>query len=107
MRVSACSAGERYERMLSRSATAAICAGPDNRIVSWNSAAEALFGHLASDAIGRPLSIIIPERFRPSHEAGLARAVRSGQARLAGQAVEILALHALGHELPVDLSLSM
>ncbi|MCU6456128.1 EAL domain-containing protein [Sphingomonas sp. A2-49] len=101
------SSRDRFDQMLSRSATAAICADPDNRIVSWNTAAEALFGHAAVQVIGRPLSIIIPERFRASHEAGLARAVRSGQARLAGQAVEILALHADGNELPVELSLSM
>ncbi|PXA94790.1 hypothetical protein DMC47_20260 [Nostoc sp. 3335mG] len=97
----------RYELMLSNSATAAICAGPDNLILSWNTAAEALFGHSAQQALGKPLSIIIPERHRAAHDAGLARAVRAGRARLAGQAVEILALHAAGHELPVDLSLSM
>lgn len=101
------SRGDRYEQMLSRSATAAVCAGSDNLIIAWNSAAETLFGHSAEKAIGQPLSIIIPERFRPAHEAGLERAVKSGQARLAGQAVEILALHADGYELPVDLSLSM
>lgn len=101
------SEGIRYEQMLSRSATAAICAGSDNRIIAWNSAAEALFGYSAAEAIGRPLSIIIPERFRPSHEAGLRRAAKSGHARLAGQAVEILALHADGREMPVDLSLSI
>lgn len=107
MRIRSCSPDDRYEQMLAHSATAAICAGPDNRIVAWNSAAEALFGYTASEARGRSLSIIIPERFRSSHEAGLVRAVRSGGARLAGHAVEVLALHAQGHEFPVDLSLSM
>lgn len=93
--------------MLASSATAAICAGPDNRIVSWNTAAEQLFGYSAPEAIGKPLSIIMPSRHRAAHEAGLARAVQAGSARLAGRSVEILALHAQGHELPVDLSLSM
>lgn len=97
----------RYEQMLANSATAAICAGGDGRIISWNSAAEALFGYSANEVTGKPLSVIIPERHRASHNAGLARSVKSGRARLAGQAVEILALHAEGHELPVDLSLSM
>lgn len=97
----------RYEQMLASSATAAICAGPDNLIVSWNSAAEQLFGFTAQQAIGMPLSIVIPSRHRAAHDAGLARAVQSGSARLAGHTVEILALHADGHELPVDLSLSM
>lgn len=97
----------RYAQMLARSATAAICAGPDNLILSWNSAAEQLFGFSAAQAIGKPLTIIMPERDRAAHEAGLARAVRSGKARLAGKAVEMLVLHADGHEIPVDLSLSM
>ncbi|MBC2650213.1 PAS domain S-box protein [Novosphingobium flavum] len=55
---------DRYEQMLANSATAAICAGPDNRIVSWNAAAEALLGYSAAEAIGQPLSIIIPPRGR-------------------------------------------
>lgn len=97
----------RFEQMLESSATAAICAGPDNIIISWNTAAERLFGFSACEAIGRPLSIIIPHRQRAAHVAGLARAVHAGQARLAGRSVEILALHADGQELPVDLSLSM
>ena len=97
----------RFDNMLANSATAAICAGPDNRIVSWNSAAEQLFGFTAQATIGKPLNIIIPERLRAAHEAGLKRAVQFGEARLAGHAVEVMALHAEGHEVPVDLSLSM
>lgn len=97
----------RYEQMLANSATAAICAGPDNIIISWNSAAEKLFGFSADDAIGQPLSIIIPKKQRSAHAAGITRAAESGTARLAGRSVEILALHANGTEIPVDLSLSM
>jgi diguanylate cyclase (GGDEF)-like protein/PAS domain S-box-containing protein len=97
----------RYEQMLANSATAAVCAGADNLIVSWNTAAEELFGHRAEHAIGKPLSIIIPPRLRAAHDAGFARAVQAGQARLVGRSVEILALRADGSETPVDLSLSM
>jgi diguanylate cyclase (GGDEF)-like protein/PAS domain S-box-containing protein len=97
----------RYQQMLANSATAAVCAGADNIIVSWNTAAEELFGHRAEKAIGQPLSLIIPPRLRAAHDAGLARAVQAGHARLAGHSVDILALHADGSEIPVDLSLSM
>ena len=50
----------RYAKMLASSATAAICAGEDNLIVSWNTAAEEIFGYSAEEAIGQPLSIIVP-----------------------------------------------
>jgi PAS domain S-box-containing protein len=42
----------RYEQMLAKSVTAAICASADHVIVSWNSAAEKLFGQDADFAIG-------------------------------------------------------
>jgi diguanylate cyclase (GGDEF)-like protein/PAS domain S-box-containing protein len=105
--VEADSTQRRYEQMLASSATAAVCAGADNLIVSWNTAAEQLFGYSADQAIGQSLSIIIPERLRAAHDAGLARAVQTGRARLAGHSVDILALHANGSEIPVDLSLSI
>nr|WP_314442555.1 EAL domain-containing protein [uncultured Sphingomonas sp.] len=97
----------RFEQMLNQSATAAVCASGDNVILSWNEAAEALFGYTARQAIGKKLSIIIPPALRAAHEAGMARAIRYGESRLAGHAVEIMACHADGHELPVDLSLSL
>ncbi|MBU3077329.1 putative bifunctional diguanylate cyclase/phosphodiesterase [Sphingomonas quercus] len=100
-------AGRRYEQMLANSGTAAVCAGADNLIVSWNTGAEELFGHRAEDAIGKSLSIIIPARLQASHDAGLARAVQTGHARLSGHSVDVLARHADGTEIPVDLSLSM
>lgn len=97
----------RFEQMLACSATAAICADADNVIIAWNSAAEELFGHSAAVAIGQRLNLIIPRHLHEPHDAGLKRAVQFGEARLAGHAVEVMALHADGHELPVDLSLSM
>ena len=101
------SSQSRYAQMLANSATAAICANADNIIVSWNSAAAQLFGHDAEYAVGKPLSIIIPPEQRAAHEAGLARAVKTGQTRLGGQSTDILALHANGNKIPVDLSLSV
>lgn len=98
---------DRFEHMLDQSRTAAICAGEDNIILSWNRGAELLFGHSREHAVGKPLTIIIPPALRNAHVAGLPRAVHYGESRLAGHAVEIVALHADGHEFPVDLSLSL
>lgn len=98
---------DRYGQMLANSATAAICANDNNVIISWNTAAEQLLGHSADFAVGKKLSIIIPPDQRAAHEAGMARAVKSGQTLLGGKSVDILALHADGREIPVDLSLSV
>ncbi len=36
-------------------------------IRSWNSGAEALFGHRAEDVVGRPLDLIVPPEYRERH----------------------------------------
>ncbi|HEY0456929.1 MAG TPA: PAS domain S-box protein [Verrucomicrobiae bacterium] len=47
-------------------------------ITSWNQAAERIFGYSASEAIGQPLSIIIPEELRAA-EVELTRRIQNGE----------------------------
>ena len=48
-------------------------------ILDWNRQAEATFGWSESEAVGRSLAeTIIPERFRPGHEQGIARFLATG-----------------------------
>jgi PAS domain S-box-containing protein len=41
----------------------------------WDAGAEALFGYSADDALGRPVDLIVPERYREAHWAGFRRAM--------------------------------
>lgn len=75
-------------------------------ILSWNPAAEKLFGYPEEEAIGRPISIIIPEQFREQHEEGIRRAARGGPRRVIGSTAELLGLHRDGGIFPIELSLS-
>src|SRR6266404_4123729 len=50
----------------------------DGIITSWNPAAERLFGWTAAEAIGRPITLIIPEAQRAEEDDVLAR-VRRGE----------------------------
>ena len=77
-------------------------------VVAFNKQAEELFGHSKIDAIGQPMAeLIIPERYRAAHEAGMQRYVDTGKRKLIGGKVEIEALHAKGHDVPVELGLSI
>jgi PAS domain S-box-containing protein len=94
-------------RSVMESAIDAIISGDvSGDIRSWNSAATALFGHTEQEAIGQPIELIIPERFRKSHQEGLQRVSSGGAHRVIGKTVELAALRKNGTEFPVELSLA-
>lgn len=85
---------------------AIVTADSQGRILSWNPAAEHVFGHTADEAVGEDLTLIIPERYHADHHAGLGRVVGTGETRIIGQTVEIAGLHKDGTEIPIELSLA-
>ena len=90
-----------------RSATDAIVtADSSGDIVTWNPAAERMFGHSEEQAIGLSLTALVPERFREAHTAGMARVVATGQTRIIGKTVEVAGVHRDGREFPIELSLA-
>ena len=97
-------------RSVAESATDAIVAADQNGdIISINRGAELMFGHSEDEVVGKALSILMPERFRPMHDAGIKRVAEGGMAaaRLIGQTVEVVGLRKDGREFPLELSLAM
>jgi diguanylate cyclase (GGDEF)-like protein/PAS domain S-box-containing protein len=76
------------------------------RVVAWNLGAERLLGYSAAEMRGTELDRIIPAHARAAHRAGVARVAGGGAPRLVGEAVEVPVVHADGHELLAQLSLS-
>ncbi|HEX6020933.1 MAG TPA: diguanylate cyclase, partial [Solirubrobacter sp.] len=87
--------------------TAIVTADQSGRIMSWNLGAQLMFGHTEDEVRGKPLSILMPERFRAMHDAGIARAAAGGATRLIGKTVEVVGLRNNGREFPLELSLGM
>jgi PAS domain S-box-containing protein len=50
----------------------------DGIITSWNRAAERIFGYSASEAVGQPITLVIPED-RQSEERGILTRIRRGE----------------------------
>jgi diguanylate cyclase (GGDEF)-like protein/PAS domain S-box-containing protein len=96
----------RFDAVAGSSADAIVCGDGGNRILSWNSAAERMFGYRAEEAVGQLLNIIVPPRFHSMHEAGLLRAASGLPTRLVGSLVKVPALRRDGTEFPIELSLS-
>jgi PAS domain S-box-containing protein len=76
-------------------------------VTGWNSHAEKLFGWTRAEALGRDLAeLIIPERLREQHHAGMRRYLESGVARVLNKRIEMHALHRDGTEFPVELAIT-
>jgi PAS domain S-box-containing protein len=93
--------------MLDASLDAVIGMDEGGRIVEWSPQAEATFGWTKAEALGQPLvSLIIPERYRERHLAGLTKYRRTGIGPILGRRIEIEARAKDGREVPVELSIT-
>jgi len=80
----------------------------DNRgmVRRFNRGAEAMFGYRSSEIIGRPLDILIPERFRASHRSYIAAFNRAAESsRLMNERADVFGLRRDGSEFPAEASI--
>lgn len=73
-------------------------------IVLVNPAVTRIFGYSAEELIGRPLTVLMPERFAAPHLAGMRRYVETGQRHVRWSGLELTAVRKTGEEFPVDIS---
>lgn len=89
------------------STEAIISINEQQQIVLFNPMAETLFGIAALDAIGEPLDLLLPERFRSAHTEHVRRFGVTGVSdRQMGQQRTLYALRRDGSEFPIEASIS-
>ncbi len=92
--------------LLSALPDAVVVADREGRIAYVNPAIRTLLGHEPADLVGGPLTVLMPERLRRGHGEGFARYAATGHGKLVGATTQLPALHAAGHEVAIDLTLS-
>jgi PAS domain S-box-containing protein len=97
---------ERFRALVESASDAIVLADHTGYMIWWNSAAERMFGYNKQEALGHSLTIIMPERFRQAHEAGLRRVAGGETPRLIGNTIELVGLTKNGQEFPLELSLA-
>ena len=86
---------------------AVVVAGSDGNIVLWNPAAERMFGYSESEAMGRSLDIIIPERLRHRHWEGYRETMRTGHTRYGSDVLRVPAVHKDGRALSIAFTVAL
>jgi PAS domain S-box-containing protein len=98
---------KRHRAVVDAALDAIVTMSADGLIRSFNHSAELIFGYTAEEAIGQRLEMLMPERFRKLHRAGLRRYLNTGEAHAIGQPrLELAGLRKDGTEFPLELSIS-
>lgn len=75
-------------------------------VLDFNPGAEAIFGFAKADILGKVMAdLIIPERYRDGHNAGMAHFTATGEGPILGKRVEIEGLRADGVEILCELTI--
>jgi PAS domain S-box-containing protein len=76
-------------------------------ITLWNAAATRIFGFTESEALGRSLDLIIPERQRQRHWDGYNKTMATGHTRYGNDVLRVPALHKEGKPLSIAFTVAM
>jgi PAS domain S-box-containing protein len=97
---------ERFRAVAETANDAIISADERGNIVHWNRGAVNMFGYSPMEALGKPLTLIMPERFHSARREGLRRYFATGEPHVVGKTVEMTGRRKDGSEFPLDMSLA-
>ena len=97
---------EQFRAVTETASDAIISADGLGNIIYFNRAAEHIFGYAVKEALGQPLTLLMPERFTKPHQLGFQRFLATGQARIIGKTLELVARNKDGKEFPIEISVA-
>lgn len=95
------------ELVIATAHDAFVCIDEESIVIDWNPQAHTIFGWSKQEALGRQLDeLIIPERLRERHKAGLKHFMSVKSGPMISKRIELPALHKSGHELLIEITIS-
>ncbi|VAX07057.1 diguanylate cyclase/phosphodiesterase (GGDEF & EAL domains) with PAS/PAC sensor(s) [hydrothermal vent metagenome] len=98
---------QKIQAIVENAADSIVTINEQGVILSFNPAAEKIFGYSADEVMGQNVSCLMPEADSHRHDSYLHRYMESGQGHIIGVgAREVEARHSDGHLLSMDLAIS-
>jgi two-component system sensor kinase FixL len=76
----------------------------DGRILSFNPAAQKMFGYEPGDVLGKNINCLMPSPYREAHDGYMERYFKTGERRIIGIGREVMAQKKNGEIFPIDLA---
>ena len=96
----------RYRGLLESVPDAIVMVNNTGRIILVNGQAEELFGYTKAELLGKPIEILLPQRFREGHVGHRTQYFSEPKTRTMGAGLELFACRQDGTEFPVEICLS-
>ncbi len=96
---------KRFQVISSSKNDAIITSDETKRILFWNKGAEHIFGYSSEEAIGQPITLIIPDQLHERHNKGMNRMNKGKQPHVIGKVLELKAIKKDGEVFPIELTL--
>ncbi len=97
---------ERLRSIVESTKDAIVLLDQEGKVAFWNKGAQDMFGYSVPEIVGRPMTLVIPARFREAHERGIKRAVTAGRLTVTGNMFELFGLRKDGTEFPLELTIT-
>jgi diguanylate cyclase (GGDEF)-like protein/PAS domain S-box-containing protein len=97
---------ERYRALAESAQDGIVTTDQEGRIVSFNRAAERIFGHAEDEVVGHPLTVLMPAGFQEAYRTAVARLGGVDAPQRPGRTVELEGVRRDGTEFPIEVSLS-
>ncbi len=93
-----------YRAVVETATDAVITIDESSRICLVNPAVTTIFGYDASELVGQPLTVLMPESLASRHLAGVQRYLETGTPHVNWAALELTGRRKNGEEFPVEIS---